>query len=201
MIKKDDTQSEVPTSFEDAMGPADTIDDDRLLPSPEDLATLQEEIATLSQALKEAQDKATNYWERLIQKEADLQNMLRRAQQDTDKARNFAIEKFASELLAVIDSLEQGMHHGQNLETVNVQDLVEGMRLTHSILLNIFDKEGIQIIDPINEPFNPTFHEAISIQETTEAKPNTVLMVVQKGYILHQRLLRPARVVVSKAPK
>ena len=202
MIKKDELPEEMPSQdFESAMGKTEV--DESLLPSPDDVQILHEQIEMLTQSLEETKakaEKADLYWDRLLHKEADLQNIQKRAAQDIENARKLAVERFATQLLDVIDSLEQGLNHAQTSDAASNKDIIEGMRLTHSQLLNIFDKEHIRVIDPLNETFDPKFHEAISIQETSEVEPNKIIMVVQKGYILHQRLLRPARVVVSKAP-
>lgn len=166
-------------------------------PNAEDLIA---EIENLTQNLKESQQKADSNWERLVRKEAELQNLIKRSEQDVDNARKYGIERFASEMLHVLDSLDQGLAYSQT-DNITVDHLVEGIKLTHSVFMNALDKQGIKPIDPTaGEPFNPTFHEAISIQETNQLEPNRIVAVVQKGYMLQNRLLRPARVVVSKAP-
>ncbi len=167
-------------------------------PTAQEYQALQQQLETLTQSLKEAQDKAESHWERLLRKEAEYQNGLRRAEQDVENARKFSIEKFAGEMLQVLDSLGQGASYAENGQA-SVKDLIEGMKLTESVILSVFEKFNITPIDPLGEAFNPAFHEAISMQETNEVPPNQVVMVVQKGYMLHNRLLRPARVVVSKA--
>ncbi len=182
--------------FEDDMG---AVQDEAMLPNPEDINELKREIENLAGALKIEQEKAAQNWDRLLRKEADLQNVQKRAQEDIEKARKFAIEKFAVEVLEVLDSMEHGLSFAKEGK-VDSKSLVEGMQMTHNILTNALDKQGISPINPVNEAFNPAFHEAISVQESKDVPPNTVLAVVQKGYILNNRLLRPARVVVSRAP-
>lgn len=177
---------------------SEVLSEDVGLPSPDNQAELHDQISTLSKALQEAQDKVADYWDRLLRKEADFQNLQKRSQEDIDKTRKFAIERFASEILQVLDSLEQGLHFAQNGKA-STESLLEGMKLTQSVLINALDKQGIQPINPEGEVFDPTFHEAISVQETNEVPGNRVLVVVQKGYMLNNRVLRPARVVVSKA--
>lgn len=195
--KKDDNMPS--QKFEDGFIENPIISEDAQLPSPENVAELHDQIATLSKALKEAQEKVDNHWDRLLRKEADFQNVQKRAQEDVEKARKFAIERFAGELLEVVDSLEQGLTFAENGKA-SVEDLIQGMKLTHSVLLNALDKQEVKPINPEGEVFNPAFHEAISIQETKDVPPNRVVAVVQKGYMLNNRLLRPARVVVSRAP-
>lgn len=157
---------------------------------------LQQQIDTLNQALKESREKEASYWERLLRKEADIQNMHKRNQQEVENARKFAVERFAHEMLQILDSLEQGLNFSQQ----SVSDLMEGMKLTRTLLLNIFEKQGINILNPQGEWFDPNYHEAISMQETAEVEPNRIVHVVQKGYVLNNRLLRAARVVVAKMP-
>lgn len=168
-----------------------------LSPAP-DAKALIDEIENLTQGLKEVQEKADSNWERLVRKEAELQNLIKRSEQDVDNARKFGVERFAGEMLQVLDSLDQGLAYSQT-DNITIEHLVEGIKLTHSVFMNALDKQGIKPIDPApGEAFNPAFHEAISIQETTELEPNRIVAVVQKGYMLQNRLLRPARVVVSK---
>lgn len=174
-------------------------EEEEVLPSPNDLSGLHEQIRELNKLLQEAQEKADSHWERLLRKEAELQNTERRASEEVEKARKFAIERFSGDLLQVIDALEQGLSYTQN-GAVTIETLVEGMKLTHNALSNVLEKYGITLIDPMGEPFDPTYQEALTMQETKEMKPNYVLQVVQKGYLLNERLLRPARVIVSKAP-
>lgn len=175
----------------------DMLDDEDTLPSDE--TELQSEIETLKKALLEAQEKAESNWERLLRKEADLQNVQRRAEQDVENARKSATERFAAELVSVMDSLEQGLHYTEQ-GNPNLDAIVEGTKLTKTSLQNVFQKFGITTIEPLGEAFDPTYHEALTMQETDKMDPNKVLQVIQKGYVMNGRLLRPARVIVSKAP-
>jgi molecular chaperone GrpE len=171
------------------------------LPPEQDVQELHAQIETLNAALQEESEKAKNNWDRLLRKEAELQNLQRRSQQDVENARKFASEQLASELLQVLDSFEQGLSYGQNNQA-SLQDLIQGIELTHSVLLKALEKHGVTVIEPkVKDTFNPSFHEAISVLETKEMEPNRIVAVVQKGYMLHNRLLRPARVVVAKAPQ
>ena len=174
--------------------------DDAGLPSPENKTELHDQIATLSKSLQEEQEKVAAYWDRLLRREAEFQNLQKRMQDEVEKTRKFAIDRFAMEMLDVLDSLEHGINFAQG-DQASAQSLLEGMKMTQNILLNALDKQGIQPIAPQpGEAFNPSFHEAISVQETTEMPSNQVVAMVQKGYMLNNRLLRPARVVVSKQP-
>lgn len=167
---------------------------------PTEKNALEDEIESLRKELLEAQETVSNHWERLVRKEADLQNMQRIHAQESDKARKFAIKSFASELLEVLDSLEQGLGYTDNGQAT-VEHLREGMLLTQSVLMNALEKHGIALIAPeIGATFDPTYHQALTAQETAEMEPNRIVAVIQKGYMLHHQLLRPARVIVSKQP-
>ncbi|MBA6117941.1 nucleotide exchange factor GrpE [Pseudomonas putida] len=130
---------------------------------------------------------------------ADLQNVRRRAEQDVEKAHKFALEKFAGDLLPVIDSLELALAHS-SAEDEHVKKIREGVELTLKMFQDTLKRYNLEAIDPHGQPFNAEHHQAMAMQESAEAEPNSVLNVFQKGYLLNGRLLRPAMVVVSKAP-
>ena len=136
-------------------------------------------------------------WDKYLRTAAELENMRKRAARDMENARKFALERFATELLAVRDSLEMGL---QAAEGANAADLAEGSKATLKQLVATMERFGVREVDPQGEPFDPALHEAMTMQPTTEVEPNTVLTVFQKGYTLNGRLLRPARVVVAAAP-
>ena len=128
---------------------------------------------------------------------AELENFRKRAERDVERAHKYGLEKFIDSLLPVVDSLEQA------LQSVDQEDeaqssMVEGIELTRKLLLDCFEKHGVTQLNPEGEAFDPQHHEAMSIQEVEGVKPNTVVMVVQKGYLLHDRIVRPARVIVAK---
>jgi molecular chaperone GrpE len=148
-----------------------------------------------SEAVAAAQAKAQENWNSYMRAVAELDNYRKRAEREVDQARKYAIERFAQELLPVGDALEAGMRSG----AANPTALLEGAQATLKELNRAFDKAGIKIIDPTGQPFDPNWHEAMVAQESREVPPNTVLSVIQKGYSLNGRLLRPARVIVSKA--
>jgi molecular chaperone GrpE len=126
-----------------------------------------------------------------------LENYRKRTDREIENARKFAVERFAQELVTVGDALEAGISAG----AANPGPaLLEGAEATLRQLHRAFEKAGIKIIDPAGQPFDPEWHEAMVAQESRDAAPNTVLTVIQKGYSLNGRLLRPARVIVSKSP-
>ena len=152
--------------------------------------------AAAQAALAAAEAKAQENWNSYMRAVAELDNYRKRMEREIDQSRKFAIERFAQELLSVADALEAGIRIG----TENPGPaLLEGAQATLRELTKAFDKAGIKLIDPKGQPFDPNWHEAMVAQESADVPPNTVLAVIQKGYSLNGRLLRPARVIVSKA--
>jgi molecular chaperone GrpE len=147
------------------------------------------------EALAAAQGKAQENWNSYMRAVAEMENYRKRAEREIDQARKYAVERFAQELLPVADAQEAAIRAG----SANPGALLEGAEATLRELNRAFDKAGIKIIDPIGQPFDPNWHEAMVAQESPDVPPNSVLSVIQKGYSLNGRLLRPARVVVSKA--
>ena len=148
-------------------------------------------------ALAVAEAKAGENWNSYLRAVAELENYRKRTEREIDNARKFAIERFAQELVTVGDALEAGIAAG----AANPGPaLLEGAQATLRQLHRAFEKAGIKIIDPAGQPFDPAWHEAMMVQESRDQPANTVLTVVQKGYSLNGRLLRPARVIVSKSP-
>jgi molecular chaperone GrpE len=146
--------------------------------------------------LTDARSKADEHWNQCLRLQAEIENLRKRAERDLANAHKFALEKFASELLPVRDSLEMGLLAvGENAD---VEKLKEGSELTLKMLTNALEKFNIKEINPLNEEFNPEYHEAMSVQEREDVAPNTVVTVVQKGYLLNDRLIRPAMVIVSR---
>jgi molecular chaperone GrpE len=154
-------------------------------------------IADMAAALAAAEARATEARNSHLRAVAELDNFRKRSEREIDNARKFAIERFAQELVTVGDALEAGISAG----AANPGPaLLEGAQATLRQLHRAFDKAGIKIIDPLAQPFDPQWHEAMAVQESRDQPPNTVLAVIQKGYSLNGRLLRAARVIVSKAP-
>lgn len=148
-------------------------------------------------ALEAAEAKAAENWDRYLRAAAEVENVRKRAGRDVEKARKFALEAFGRDLLAVKDSLEMGI---QAAENADVESLLEGKAATLKLLAQTFERFGIEELDPVGEPFNPEHHEAMTMQPSADAEPGSVLAVVQKGYLLNGRLLRPAMVVVAAEP-
>jgi molecular chaperone GrpE len=140
------------------------------------------------------QAKADENWDRYVRVAAELENVRKRAARDVENARKFALERFARELLAVKDSLEMGLVAAEN---ATVDSLLEGSAATLKLLSNTLQQFGVVTVNPEGEPFDPEFHEAISMQPSGDVEPGSVVTVVQKGYTLNGRLLRPAMVIVA----
>jgi molecular chaperone GrpE len=155
-------------------------------------------LAQLQQELDVANGKAQENWDKVLRIQAEMENLKRRTQKDLDDARKYAVERFAKELISVLDSLELGLQAVTG-DSPEVQKFREGTQLTLKQFETVFAKFNIEIMHPLGQPFNPEFHQAMAMQPSAEAAPNTVLNVFQKGYTLNGRLLRPAMVVVAKA--
>jgi molecular chaperone GrpE len=144
--------------------------------------------------LDQAQAKANENWDRYLRTAADLENVRKRAARDVENAHRFALERFSKQLLAVRDSLEMGLAAA---DSASVESLLQGSEATLKILGTTMQQFGIEEVDPAGEPFDPEFHEAISMQPSDDVEPGSVVTVVQKGYSLNGRLLRPAMVIVA----
>jgi len=156
------------------------------------------EIAMLYAELEAAKQTIADQKDGVIRAAADVDNIRRRAAQDVEKAHKFALEKFANELLPVIDNLERAIEFSDK-ENETLKPLLAGIDMTVKSFNDAVAKFGVEIVNPQGEQFNPEFHQAMSIQPSNDVTPNTVLAVMQKGYTLNGRLLRPAMVMVSKA--
>jgi molecular chaperone GrpE len=154
------------------------------------------EVERLQQALADSEERARSHYEQYLRAAAELENVRKRAQRDIESATRYGLERFAAELLPVKDSLEAAVHSA----AADAKSLREGQQATLQLLSRALEKAGVKVIDPQGEPFDPARHEAMMAQESASAEPNSVLKVVQPGYELNGRLLRPARVIVSRAP-
>ena len=167
----------------------DVVQEEEQLESPEKIAD------SIEAQLEDAQAKATENWDHYMRAKAEMDNLRRRTVKDVENAHKYGIEKFVSELLPVID----GMGMGLATEDASAESLREGMELTLNMLEKMMEKLGIEEIDPMGEKFDAEKHQAMSMQPNAEVEPNTIIAVMQKGYSLNERLIRPAMVMVSKA--
>ncbi|MDP6437778.1 MAG: nucleotide exchange factor GrpE [Gammaproteobacteria bacterium] len=170
---------------------------------PEDAAVRDDDEAqrriSPEEALERAEAAAEENWNKYLRAVAELDNVRKRAIRDVENARRYGAEGLAAELLTVADSLEMGLEAADN-DGATVESLLEGKQATLKLLQVAMEKTGITAISPEGEPFDPEMHEAMSMQESDTAEPNTVIIVVQRGYQLNGRLLRPARVIVAREP-
>jgi molecular chaperone GrpE len=155
------------------------------------------EEASGDEAIIELQAKADENWDRYLRAAAETENVRKRARRDVEHAHKFALEGFSRELLAVVDSMEIGL---QAADSADAAALVEGSEATCKLLKTTLERFGVVEVDPDGEPFDPEYHEAISMMPSANLEPGSVLTVVQKGYTLNARLLRPARVIVATEP-
>jgi molecular chaperone GrpE len=160
-------------------------------PGADELAQLQGELAA-------ARDQAAQHREQMLRAVAELENIRKRAARDVEQAHRFALDKFVQELLPAVDGLEQAVASGGKADATT---LAAGQEATLKLLQKALERFAVVSLDPQGEPFDPQRHEAMAMQESATAEPLSVLQVVQRGYELNGRLLRPARVIVARAPE
>ena len=181
-------EGDIPEVVAESMAAAD--DDAEEAPVDASAEEFEATPRDLEAELAAAQDAA-------LRAQADAMNVQRRSEQEIDKARKFALERFCGDLLGVVDNLERAMESSSDAGTDAV--LMEGIELTHKGFMDVLTKYGVVPVDPMGEPYDPETAQAMSLVEQPDAEPNTVVAVMQKGYTLNGRLLRPAMVMVSKA--
>lgn len=159
---------------------------------------VDDELKEMGRALAAAEGELAQHREAMLRMQAEMENLRKRLIRDLEKSRRFALEHIMKDLLQVRDSLERGVEMTDAATTAEA--LREGKELTLKMLGKVLADHGLEEIDPRGEPFNPELHEAMTMQPSAEVPENTVLEVLQKGYRLHDRLIRPARVVVSRQP-
>ena len=174
----------------------DDMIDELLEEESEDVLSLDHPgYVELEEKLTLTEKKMHENWEKATRAAAELENVRRRAERDIESAHKYGVEKFVDNLLPVIDSLEQALQLAEQTENSSMH---EGLELTMKLFLDVLAKQGVEQINPIGKPFDPELHEAMSMQESDDAERNMVLVVFQKGYKLHGRVIRAARVVVAK---
>ena len=151
----------------------------------------------IEQQLLEAQATIKDYWDQIIRLKAEMENSVKRASRDIENAHKFAVRNFAESLLPVLDSMELGQLAAEG-DKANLSSIIEGSQMTMSMFVQALEKHGLKQIDPLGESFDPDQHQAISMIDDENAKSNTVISVMQKGFLLNDRLVRPAMVVVAK---
>ena len=169
---------------------ANKIDEVELLSHP----SYQE----LMRKLNETEEKANQYWDRILRMQAESDNAVRRAERDIANAHKYALDRFVTELLPIVDSLELCVNSVPKEMQDAAQSVIEGVNLTLKMFYAAMEKFGIKQLNPVSEPFDSEHHQAISMQVDPSVKPGMVISVLQKGYTLNNRLIRPALVIVSK---
>ncbi|MGD9385734.1 MAG: nucleotide exchange factor GrpE [Thioalkalispiraceae bacterium] len=187
MSKKEDQTEELDSQEND--GNEDTVE-----------MEVKEAVTELEQKLAEAEAKAQENWDKAVRAQAELENVRRRSQRDLENAHKYALEKFLHDLLPIHDSLEMGLLAAKD-ENADVTKLREGSELILKMFVDLMNKYDIEMIDPEGHLFDPEHHQAMTMLESPEHAPNTVVNVMQKGYKLNDRLVRPAMVAVAKAPE
>ena len=157
-----------------------------------------DEAQALKERLAEAEAKAAENWDKALRATAELENVRRRVERESAQIQKYSLERILGELIAVADSLDLALK-AVAAESAEVRGHLEGLSLTHKQLWATLERYGVSLLDPAGAPFNPELHEAVSMVESADVPPNHVVTVMQKGYRLHDRLLRPAMVVVAKA--
>ena len=183
-----ETSVEIPVEDPVEISSEATVDEEELPgdPSPEE--------NPLELELNNALEEVEKFKDMAIRAEAEMQNVRRRAERDVENAHKFGLERILTNLLPVIDGLEKALESAP----AEADPVIDGVRLTFKLVQNVLEKESVEVIDPLGEPFNPNEHEAMSVVENPDMEPNSVCLVIQKGYKLNQRLVRPAMVMVTK---
>ncbi|MDO8862592.1 nucleotide exchange factor GrpE [Haliea sp. E1-2-M8] len=192
MAESEQNKPETEETLAPGLATADTEPENVGAAQGDNELTPEELMAKLEEDLNAARDAA-------LRAQADAQNIKRRAEQDVEKSRKFALESFCKELLPVVDNLERTLAVTAGHDET-VKPIIEGVELTLKSFTDALRKFNIEPVDPEGEPFDPQLHQAMSLVENPDVEPNTVIAVMQKGYTLNARLVRPAMVMVSKAP-
>jgi molecular chaperone GrpE len=157
-----------------------------------------DELEELKQALATAEQEKVLHRDAMLRMQAEMENLRKRLIRDLEKSRRFALERIMKDLLQVRDSMERGLE--ADVDSSTTASLLEGQALTLKMFAKVMQDHDLELIDPMGEPFNPEFHEAMAVQPSEELEENSVMEVLQKGYKLHDRLVRPAMVLVSRKP-
>ena len=164
---------------------------------PEPADPVDDENQSLEEQLQQAQATIKDYWDQVVRMRAEVENNRKRAERDVENAHKYALKNFVDSLLPVIDSMEMGQT-AANAENATLESIREGSELTMTMFTQVLERSGLEQINPLGEKFDPEKHQAISMVEVPDAKSNSVIEVMQKGFSLNDRLIRPAMVVVAK---
>jgi len=174
----------------------DEFDAEVAAENSENMESKEVDVEFLQRQLEKLQEQSKVSLDKVVRAQAEMENLRKRAARDVENAHKYALEKFTNELLPIMDSLELGL--SASVKAKNLDDLCKGMELTLEMFNTVMEKFGITMIEPKGEKFNPELHDAVSMQETNDSNSGIIIEVMQKGYTLNGRLIRPAMVVVAK---
>jgi molecular chaperone GrpE len=198
--KKDIVEDETDDNQERELERQEKIDDEFdaevAEENSENIESKEVDVEFLQGQLEKLQEQSKVSLDKVIRAQAEMENLRKRAARDVENAHKYALEKFTNELLPIMDSLELGL--SASVKAKNLDDLCKGMELTLEMFNTVMEKFGITMIEPKGEKFNPELHDAVSMQETNDSNSGIIIEVMQKGYALNGRLIRPAMVVVAK---
>jgi len=198
--KKDIVEDETDDNQEQELERQDKIDDEFdaevAAENSENMESKEVDVEFLQGQLEKLQEQSKVSLDKVVRAQAEMENLRKRAARDVENAHKYALEKFTNELLPIMDSLELGL--SASVKAKNLDDLCKGMELTLEMFNTVMEKFGITMIEPKGEKFNPELHDAVSMQETDDSNSGIIIEVMQKGYTLNGRLIRPAMVVVAK---
>ena len=198
--KKDIVEDETDDNQEQELERQEKIDDEFdaevAAENSENMESKEVDVEFLQNQLEKLQEQSKVSLDKVVRAQAEMENLRKRAARDVENAHKYALEKFTNELLPIMDSLELGL--SASVKAKNLDDLCKGMELTLEMFNTVMEKFGITMIEPKGEKFNPELHDAVSMQDTDDSNSGIIIEVMQKGYTLNGRLIRPAMVVVAK---
>ena len=195
-IEKDETNDDQDHELERHGKIDDEFETEVVVGNSENIESKEVDVEFLQGQLEKLQEQSKVSLDKVVRAQAEMENLRKRAARDVENAHKYALEKFTNELLPIMDSLELGL--SASVKAKNLDDLCKGMELTLEMFNTVMEKFGITMIEPKGEKFNPELHDAVSMQETNDSNSGIIIEVMQKGYTLNGRLIRPAMVVVAK---
>ena len=195
-IVKDETNDDQEQELERHGKIDDEFETEVVVENSENIESKEVNVEFLQGQLEKLQEQSKVSLDKVVRAQAEMENLRKRAARDVENAHKYALEKFTNELLPIMDSLELGL--SASVKAKNLDDLCKGMELTLEMFSTVMEKFSITMIDPKGEKFNPELHDAVSMQETDDSNSGVIIEVMQKGYTLNGRLIRPAMVVVAK---
>ena len=195
-IVEDETDDNQDQELERQEKISDEFDAEVAAENSENIESKEVDVEFFQGQLEKLQEQSKASLDKVVRAQAEMENLRKRAARDVENAHKYALEKFANELLPIMDSLELGL--SASVKAKNLDDLCKGMELTLEMFNTVMEKFGITMIEPKGEKFNPELHDAVSMHETDDSNSGIIIEVMQKGYTLNGRLIRPAMVVVAK---